>query len=496
MSLERRLRDELARLARDADSGAPEQLLDRVHTRGRRRVFVRRAATATSTLAVVAALVASPAILTRIRSQPVATAPDVRPPPAGTVPAGVLDAPAVSADGNFIAYDSGSTELLGTPTRACGGAAVGRCHDVFLRDTRRHATVRVSVSSQGAPGNGISSHPGISSDGRYVVFQSTATNLVPGDTNRAPDVFVRDVIGGTTTRVSVGAGGEQLDRGASAPVVSADGRTIAFESSSSNVVRGVVTAGTPHVYVRNLVTGSTVLASVAGNGAPGNADSAAPSLSADGRLVAFESSASNLAPGADGRRMAFARDVASSTTTLVSRAADGAATTGFSPAVSASGTRIAFFSITSPASGDRRETLLVRDLGAQMTFAVATTCRTANSTDSCWRGASFSSSDNLIAFASNVSFSAKDRNATWDVFTRNLRTGATTRVSVTNDEAVANGASVMPDVSADGRYVAFASAAPNLTGGPACRNQDESISPCQVILRYVPDGITGRISVR
>jgi Tol biopolymer transport system component len=494
MSLDRRLRDDLARLARGADVPS-EDVLDRVHTRGRRRVLVRRAAAATSSVAILAALVATPAILQRARTEPLAVAPDVRPPPAGSIPAGVLGAPAASADGRFIAYDSGQPELLGTTAPACGASAAGRCHDVFVRDTRMHTTTRVSVSSAGVAGNGVSSRPSMSSDGRYVVFQSTATNLVADDTNRAPDVFVRDLVGGTTTRISLGAAGRQADRGATGGVISADGRTVAFESASANIARGVA-GGTPHIYVRNLVTGATVLASASDAGAPANADSSSPSLSADGRLVAFESSASNIAPGADGRRIAFVRDLAARSTIVVSKLATGEVTTGFSPVLSAGGERVAFHSITSPASGVRRETLFVGDLAAQTTFAVATSCRTKDAGDTCWRGAAFSSDGNLIAFASNVAFSAKDRNATWDVFVRDLRTGGTNRVSVTNGEAVANGPSVLPDISGDGRYVAFASAAPNLSGDrSACRNEDSSLSPCQVVLRYVPDGITGRISV-
>ena len=128
--------------------------------------------------------------------------------------------PAISADGRFVAFSSDATNLVPGDTN---GTA-----DVFVRDRQTGTTRRVSVGSGGAQGNGLSVDPAISADGRFVAFASDATNLVPGDTNGADDVFVRDRQTGTTRRVSVGSGGAQGDRVSFDPAISADGRFVAF----------------------------------------------------------------------------------------------------------------------------------------------------------------------------------------------------------------------------------------------------------------------------
>src|SRR5438477_10465809 len=149
-----------------------------------------------------------------------------------------------------------------------------------------------SVSSAGVQGNQDSEVPAVSGDGRYVAFASLSDNLVPGDTNGAVDVFVRDRLSGTTERVSVSSTGVQgnadsgLLNGMGGPSLSADGRYVAFDSQASNLVKGD-TNGAIDVFVHDRLTGTTERVSVAGNGKQGNGDSNHPSSDADASGHAF-----------------------------------------------------------------------------------------------------------------------------------------------------------------------------------------------------------------
>src|SRR5437867_3390116 len=156
--------------------------------------------------------------------------------------------------------------LLVTPARAAAGTPE-----------------RVSVDSAGNEGNGGSGGPAISADGRFVAFASYASNLVPGDTNGVADVFVHDRQTGITERVSVDSAGNEGNGGSSGPAISADGRFVAFASSASNLVPGD-TNGVADVFVHDRQTGTTERVSVDSLGNEGNGSSANPSISADGRV--------------------------------------------------------------------------------------------------------------------------------------------------------------------------------------------------------------------
>jgi archaellum component FlaF (FlaF/FlaG flagellin family) len=164
--------------------------------------------------------------------------------------------------------------------------------DVFVRDLGLGTTQRVSVATNGTQANSDSGNPAISADGRYVTFQSYASNLVPGDTNHRTDVFVRDLRSGTTRLVSVASNGSQGNEFSGDPAISADGRYVAFDSQASNPP---VSDTSGAVFVRDLRSGTTRLVSVVTNGSQDSGGS--PAISADGRYVAFESIASNLMPG-------------------------------------------------------------------------------------------------------------------------------------------------------------------------------------------------------
>jgi Tol biopolymer transport system component len=154
----------------------------------------------------------------------------------------------------------------------------------------------VSLAPGGTQANNASSSPAVSADGGYVAFTSSASNLVTGDTNRTNDVFVRELQTGATSRASVGSSGTQANDWSYKPSVSADGRYVAFASYASSLVPGDTNA-TNDIFVHDRQTGATSRVSVGPSGTQANHWSFGPSLSADGKYVAFESTATNLVPG-------------------------------------------------------------------------------------------------------------------------------------------------------------------------------------------------------
>ena len=224
--------------------------------------------------------------------------------------------PAISADGRYVAFESLARNLVSDDTNNFA--------DIFVHDRQTGETTRASVASDGAEANHASLAPGISADGRYVAFWSSASNLVPDDTNDTADIFVRDRHTGETTRVSVSSDGTEAN-GFSAfiPTISADGRYVAFQSSATNLVSGD-TNNFADIFVHDRQTGETTRASVAGDGTEGNNSSDYPSISADGRYVAFHSSASNLVPDdTNDTADIFVHDRQTGETTRVSVASDG-----------------------------------------------------------------------------------------------------------------------------------------------------------------------------
>jgi flagellin-like hook-associated protein FlgL len=169
--------------------------------------------------------------------------------------------------------------------------------DVFVHDRQTGTTTRVSVDSSGNEANGDNWNGSISGDGRYVVIESSATNLATGDTNGVDDIFVHDRQTGTTTRVSVDSSGLEANAGSDSSSVSGDGRYVAFRSTATNLVAGD-TNGVDDVFVHDRQTGQTTRISVDNSGAEGNGTSGfGTDISADGQYVAFRSTASNLVAG-------------------------------------------------------------------------------------------------------------------------------------------------------------------------------------------------------
>ena len=251
--------------------------------------------------------------------------------------------------------------------------------------------------------------PSISADGRFVAFESDASDLVRHDTLGFQDVFVHDRETGKTTRVSISSGGSQANGDSDDPSISASGRFVAFESDATNLVAGD-TLGFRDVFVHDRKTGKTSRVSVRSGGTEGDGPSGHPAISATGRLVAFESDASNLVAGDTlGFRDVFVRDRRSGITRRVSLRSDGAEGEGES------------------------------------------------------RGAAISREGRYVAFVSDApNLVPQDTKGFADVFVHDRSTGQTTRESVRSNGAEADGDSSGTAISDDGRFVAFGSFATNL----------------------------------
>jgi hypothetical protein len=370
---------------------------------------------------------------------------------------------AISADGRFVAFCSSASNLVAGDTNNFG--------DIFVRDRQSGAIERVSVATGGAQGNEGSGVPSISADGRYVAFTSYASSLVASDTNHYEDVFVRDRQNGTTELVSVDSAGVQGDSYSIYQSISADGRFVAFWSRASNLVAGTSSSG--NIFVRDRQNGTTELASVDSAGVQANNSSDAPSISADGRFVAFYSAASNLVAGdTNGVPDIFVHDRTSGTTERVSVATGGAQghtnISQYGNAISADGRFVAFGSneptlVAGDTNGD--SDVFVRDRQSGTTERVSIDSAGVLGNDLS-ANPSISSDGRFVAFHSLASnLVAGDTNGFLDVFVHDRQSGTTERVSV--DSALVQGdeVSMVPAISADGRFVAFSSHASNLVAG-------------------------------
>ncbi len=285
--------------------------------------------------------------------------------------------PSLSAHGRQVAFYGSASNLVTGDTN--------QCSDIFVHDRSTARTTRVSVSSVGTQGNSQSLDAAISADGRYVAFWSEASNLVPGDTNHAFDVFVHDRTESRTARASVGTTGGQGNGESSGPAISADGRFVAFYSAASNLVPGDTNAKLD-VFVHDLLSSQTALVSVGPAGSQGNGDSAFPAISADGRYVAFHSNADNFVPGDSNLRFdAFVHDRAAGQTTRVSEDSAGNQGNGDSyvDSISADARCVAFSSYASilvPGDTNARIDVFVHE---ELAAPAATYCESMASSKAC-----------------------------------------------------------------------------------------------------------------
>jgi Tol biopolymer transport system component len=370
----------------------------------------------------------------------------------------------ISDDGRFVAFASGSTNLVPGDTN---GVA-----DVFVRDTVAATIERISVSTAGTEAAAASATPSISEDGRYVAFASTADNLVAGDTNTLSDIFVRDTVADTTVRVSVNSAGQQATGASTEPSISGDGRYVVFTSLAADLVVGDGNSASD-VFVRDLVAGTTSRLSVDAGGADADGASSQPKIAADGRYVAFVSDATDLVTGdTNAARDVFVRDLQTSSTERVSVRSTGSQgdLSSEGPAISADGQFVSFYSLASNLVAS--DTNAVRDVFVRDRVASTTIRASVSSSNAQSNGGSFAfgnalSADGryLVFWSSGSNLVTGDSNGQFDVFRRDLIAGTTIAVSVSESLALGNGLSENAVISGDGRFVVFNSLATNLAAG-------------------------------
>jgi Tol biopolymer transport system component len=343
---------------------------------------------------------------------------------------GSSDSAAMSANGRYVVFASNASNLVAGDTN--------HATDVFLHDRASGVTTRVSISSGGRQANGPSAMPAISADGRYVAFQSFASTLVRGDTNGLTDVFVRDLATGRTTRVSLTSRGRQARCTigyceSTEPVLSAHGRYVAFQSSATNLVPHD-TNRLGDVFVRDRRTGETTRVSVDSRGRQGGGDrtnngSNAPAISGNGRYVVFHSADSNLVLGDTNRVFdIFVHDRRTHRTTRVSVSNAGAQANAESlgaASISSDGRYVAFTSLASNlVAGDANEItdVFIRELATGRT-TIASLGQRGNQGDdaSSAYGIAFSANDRYLAFSSwAANLVAGDTNIVADAFVRDF----------------------------------------------------------------------------
>lgn len=368
--------------------------------------------------------------------------------------------PAISADGRYVAFSSIASNLVSGDTNDI--------RDIFIHDRETGETSRVSVNSNGLQGNdGDSSHPVISADGRFVAFQSDASDLVNGDNNDSSDIFVHDRITGITSLVSKTSAGIQTNGSSTYSSISADGRLVAFESNAQNLVPSVDFRNT-EVFVHDRATGITSLISKSVNtNNPIGTNGKAPALSADGRHATFFSNGLVVSDGASGGIFNYDRETGKTTRVSVSSSGTPGNRFSFNPSISANGRFIGFVSdadnLVQEGSSIYQDAYF-HDRVTGVTSLVGLDVA---------GGLSLSADGRYIVFESFASnLVSGDTNSMSDIFIHDRRTRTTKRINVDFVGTQGNKDSFNPVISAEGRTVVFSSDADNLVSDDSNFNTD------------------------
>ena len=371
----------------------------------------------------------------------------------------------LSGDGQIIAFASEASDLLPEDTN--------NATDIFIYNRTLKQINRGSLpeEGQGDEGNGPSYKPSLSGDGRFVAFESDATNLVLGDSNNRRDIFVRDLVSGRTERVSVGSVQAQANGDSFAPTISGDGRYVVFESDATNLVTGDNNSSRD-IFLYDRRDKVTRLISKTSVGGPANRDSYLPVISADGRWVVFESLATNLiAQDTNNVTDIFLHHLATNVTQRISVGFGGEANGPSTlSTISATGDFVVFRSFANNlVDNDSNQSwdlfLYVTATHVLEMISVSSdgtqgNARFANPEVEAAR-ASVSSDGKFVLFQSDATnLVENDTNEQVDVFMRDRTLRTTERLSVTDSGAQSPRHVHRPAMSSDGRYTAFVSAAP------------------------------------
>lgn len=326
----------------------------------------------------------------------------------------------ISADGRWVVFESTNPSYL----HGFGGVHAA----LWLRDRQTGAVDLISVGWTGAPPDGFSGMGRVSDDGRIVAFMSTASNLVPGDTNGHADVFIRDRQLGVTQRVSISSAGLEADGFSTEPEISGDGSVVVFRGFAANLVPGDVNGSFGDVFVRDLSQATTEIASLTSTGVQAQHGAVVGAVSADGRYIVFDSGSPDVVPEDPVSDVdTFVRDRAANATSWVSSGASGIGVGFGSSEITADGRFVAF----------RRDT--------------------------------------------DTTLPDTDNHTSLNVFVHDRLSGATAIASVSFDGShfgLAEDDCDLSGISADGRVVAFDSEAPNLVSGDTNGFRDDFVRDC------------------
>ena len=393
-----------------------------------------------------------------------------------------------------LAVPATSQSIAGTGRRGPAPKQLGERASAAIR--------RINVSSSGWQANGTTDVCAVSGNGRFVAFSSLATNLTPGDPAGIRDVFVTDTDTGATTLVSVSTSGQPGNAASGTELsISADGRFVAFDSWASDLVTGD-SNGQLDIFVHDRLSGVTELVSASSAGVLGNGPSAGASLSADGRFVAFSSWADNLVTGdVNGLQDVFLHDRWNGTTKRISQTNAGIGGIGesFSPFLSSNGLFVAYVTkannlVTQPL--DIYYYIFVSNTQTGATWHASVDSFGEHAHGDCF-SPSVTHDGRFVSFSTYAyNLDPLDWNGVNDVFVHDHLTGQTTRVSLSVNGVEGNGGSVLPTLSEDGTQIAFMSSADNLVPGDQNGSDDvflKDLVTGQVrrISRAVFGGVTG-----
>ena len=368
----------------------------------------------------------------------------------------------ISGDGRFVVFGSNATNLVPDDTNGY--------YDIFVKDLETGAIERVSVSADGAQSNSFNSSPTISGDGRYVAFLSGATNL--GETNPPGfvNLYVKDRLTGTTvwsSNIPNFSSAAEVDA-----AISQDGRHVVFTTYKEPVPTGSNSA--QDVFVLDLTTGAFSPVSTTGSGAAADDDSGEASISGDGRYVVFSSTATNLAAGdANGFQAdIFLKDTATGDIRLISNDVNGLGGNLASgrPVISNDGRYVAFYSNannlvagdTNGATDVFRKDLLTGEILRANTTSAGVQGNAGFGIDAN-SYLSISGDGRFIAFYS-ANTNLVPGSGGGQIFVKDMTTGAIAAVTINENGATINSASIQPEISADGRYIAISTGAQLVAG--------------------------------